>query len=331
MSPEPPTPAVVAAEPSRCSTCQSPTLPRERYCETCGSRLAAPPDVERHPAPAGEEKARRMEIDLGTVAAVSDRGRRRRRNEDSVSVAADGGRSVAVVCDGVASTDDAHRASQLAARAARGVLEQLTKAPRWPVDEVLLESFRRAFAEAQSQVCTLDSDEGVGTDRSPSTTLVAAVTAPGHLAVAGVGDSRAYWLVDPPESSRLLTVDDSWAEEQIAGGVDPTRAYGDPEAHTITRWIGAGAGPVDVDLTIVGVSEPGLLVLCSDGLWNYFEAPERLAREATGSTDRSPLGIARHLMRAALRAGGHDNVTVAVLPLGPEPSEPGGNPATEEG
>jgi serine/threonine protein phosphatase PrpC len=78
------------------------------------------------------------------------------------------------------------------------------------------------------------------------------------------------------------------------------------------------------------VSEPGLLVLCSDGLWNCFGAPDALARQVAGSADRTPLGIARHLMRTALRAGGHDNITVAVLPVRPPPTGTDTHPVTSE-
>jgi serine/threonine protein phosphatase PrpC len=138
--------------------------------------------------------------------------------------------------------------------------------------------------------------------------------------VTGVGDSRAYWLSEMPGQSRLLTVDDSLAEEQIREGVESQEAYSHPEAHTITRWIGAGADRFDAEVTTFQITEAGLLVLCSDGLWNYFEAPASLAQKAVGSVDRSALGIARHLVRAALRSGGRDNVTVAVLPVRPPPA-----------
>ncbi len=329
MSTEPLVPAGVLPEPTHCPTCHQPTLAGERYCEACGARLTTRPEAVGASAALEPGTDRRLEIDRGAAAAVSDRGRRRQRNEDAVWMACDGDRSMAVVCDGVASTHDAHRASLAAAESAGRVLDDLLRARRWPANPALLTSFRRAVRAAQAAVGALTEGREIDAELSPSTTLVAAFSAPGHLVVAGIGDSRAYWLDDTPDRSRLLTVDDSWAEEQIAAGTDPERAYADPEAHTITRWIGAGADRVDVEITVLDVSEPGLLVLCSDGLWNYFEAPERLAREAFGATDRAPIGIARHLVRSALRAGGHDNVTVAVLPVEPRPRSDR-RPVTEE-
>jgi hypothetical protein len=62
---------------------------------------------------------------------------------------------------------------------------------------------------------------------------------------------------------------------------------------------------------------PGILLVCSDGLWNYYEAPETL-RElvAAGPPGETALETARRLVDAALAAGGHDNITVAVKGLG---------------
>src|SRR6201996_1107343 len=62
------------------------------------------------------------ELDLGPVAAVSDRGLRHERNEDAVALAtvdtADGPAVISVVCDGVSSADRPDEASLAAATAA---------------------------------------------------------------------------------------------------------------------------------------------------------------------------------------------------------------------
>ena len=288
----------VTTGPSSCPNCRTAIPSGGRYCEACGTRVAGPRNGNAQ-TPVPPEQVARTQIDLGAVAAVSDRGRRRRRNEDAVKVLADNGRALAVVCDGVASTTDAHQASQTAARAAATVLRPLLTGTGFPPREDLDTAFDAAVLAAQAEVASL-VDTSEPSDLSPSTTLVAALAGPGHLAVGGMGDSRAYWLTDAPENSRLLTVDDSWAQDQIAAGADPQVAFGHPEAHTITRWIGAGADPGGVAVAVSDVSEPGLLVLCSDGLWNYFDEPDRLTREAGRSSDRSAIGIARHLVRAAL-------------------------------
>jgi len=74
---------------------------------------------------------------------------------------------------------------------------------------------------------------------------------------------------------------------------------------------------------------PGVLVVCTDGLWNYMASPLALAAALadpladpvsgplTGRRggSRTPLSVARELVRAALNGGGHDNITVAIIPV----------------
>ena len=159
-----------------------------------------------------------------------------------------------------------------------------------------------------------------GLPSGPACTVVAAVVTEGSATVGWVGDSRAYWLPDGGPGA-LLTADDSWLAQTVAAGADAARAALDPRAHTITAWLGAGAPTLDVHVTTVPPEGPGTLVLCTDGLWNYHEAPDDLAAELPADAARDPLGAARALVAAALARGGRDNITVAVLPL-PEEGAP---------
>jgi serine/threonine protein phosphatase PrpC len=116
----------------------------------------------------------------------------------------------------------------------------------------------------------------------------------------------------------VLTVDDSWAQESIAEGAAPEVAYADPDAHIITRWIGGEADSVTPTVVTLDATEPGLLLVCSDGLWNYFEDPQNLLELIPDWAVSAPIEIARRLTDAALVAGGHDNITVVVVPVEPE-------------
>jgi len=326
--------AAVAAGP--CPACGAVVLDGERYCETCGTRLGGDDgptgDVGSDGTPGAANATRsaaHSELDLGVVAAVSDRGRRRSRNEDAVRVAGTTGRVAAVVCDGVASTANADLASAAAAGRAVEVLEAVARGADPSSDGRLVVDTAEAFAAAQEAVLPVPSGPR-GHDLSPSTTMVAAVVVGTRVVVGGVGDSRVYWLSADGTAGTLLTVDDSWARERIDEGMDPEIAFAHPEAHTITRWIGADAGPVVPRIAETEVSGPGLVVLCTDGLWNYFEEPDRLARLVAASPDTSALGIARHLVDAALGAGGQDNVTVAVIPVTPVVPTPGIGPGTDQ-
>jgi serine/threonine protein phosphatase PrpC len=297
-----------------CRQCQSPVFDDELYCEVCGAR--APWTADEVQSPVARQAADREEHDADVVAAVSDRGNRRPRNEDATAVAAAGDRFVAVVCDGVASTANSDQAARAAAAASLSVLEPLLYSPDWPATVQLTEILAEAFEEAQRAVTQVPEDETDGSEFSPSTTLVVAVGSGAHVAVGNVGDSRAYWLSADRVHGRVLTVDDSYAGERIAEGVDPKDAYAHPDAHTITRWIGGDADSVIPTVATFDVTEAGFLVVCTDGLWNYFDDPGRLAGVVPEPAP-SPLELARLLTDAALRAGGHDNITVAVVPLDP--------------
>jgi serine/threonine protein phosphatase PrpC len=300
-------------EALHCTACHSVIFEGERFCEACGTRLAPDPEVvtvDAPPVPASDE---RTEEDLGEAAAVTDRGLRRRRNEDAMAISTSEAGTVAVVCDGVASTANAHLASERAATAALAVLDAGIRSGGHGPGDSLQPLFARAFAAAQQAVTEVPVAEPDGRELSPSTTMVAVVTLPGAVHVANLGDSRAYWLGD--HGTRLLTVDDSLAEELIGEGVDPVAAYANPEAHTITRWLGADAESIEPSVTEMAVDGPGRLVVCTDGLWNYFETPDRLAAVA-GEAGAAALSTARRLVEAALAAGGHDNITVAVVSVG---------------
>ncbi len=58
-----------------------------------------------------------------------------------------------------------------------------------------------------------------------------------------------------------------------------------------------------------------MVVVCTDGLWNYAEAAEEMARVLPLDAAAHPLHSARVLVGHALDGGGHDNVTVALVPF----------------
>ncbi|WP_203932412.1 PP2C family serine/threonine-protein phosphatase [Virgisporangium ochraceum] len=315
-----------------CPSCAAPAEPTDRYCEACGARLgtagrltsalpAAPCtgcgsaetaadgfcDGCGRRRPAGRE---RTELELPGVAAATDRGHRRRRNEDAVAIGRTGGATVAVVCDGISTSTDADTAATVAVGAA--------------VDAVLValdrgadpaEATRSGFAAARAAVAGLATDENRA--NPPSCTYVSGVVTAGTVTVGWAGDSRAYWL---PRAgpARPLTEDDSLGAQLAAAGV-PVAADAGPDAAALTRWVGADAGPVAARVATVDDATPGRLVLCSDGLSRYLADADRLAALAGGQpaeppTDQ-PAGLVRRLVRFALDSGGGDNIAVAVLPF----------------
>ncbi|MBV6697623.1 protein phosphatase 2C domain-containing protein [Kitasatospora aureofaciens] len=292
-----------------CVHCGLPQVTADGYCEACGGAQPRPRD--------------HMEKALGGVAGVSDRGVRHHRNEDSFTVAATslpGGEPVviAVVCDGVSSSDRPDEASETAVDAASESLLSALEAGREPGA-----AMRRAIADAAKAVADLAQD-GAGPARpdlnAPACTFVSAIAAGGRVTIGWVGDTRAYWIPDDRAAAEpfRLTQDDSWAARMVeAGLMGEAEAYADPRAHAITGWLGADAEEVVPHTLDFTPHVPGVLLICTDGLWNYAEAATDLAYYVRPDARTEPLAAAQTLVKFAVAAGGHDNITVAVLPIDP--------------
>ncbi|MPZ83240.1 MAG: serine/threonine protein phosphatase [Actinophytocola sp.] len=291
-----------------CVACGGADVGADGFCEDCGRAQ-----------PAGRD---RMECDLGLVAGISDKGARRARNEDSMAFGVVAGETptvVAVVCDGVATSDRADNASQAAVDEATDVL----------LDAVLDGkdadgATRAAVARAVEVVATLADPTVPGT--APSCTYVSAVVTPTEVTVGWVGDSRIYWLASAGPS-RALTIDDTVATELVAEGMSEEEAMSVHQAHALSKWIGADAGDVEPRTLTVAPDGPGLVLLCSDGLWNYLPEAQALVDALPGDdgaalTEVDLLAAASELTRVALALGGHDNITTVLVPFPPNPDSP---------
>jgi serine/threonine protein phosphatase PrpC len=262
------------------------------------------------------------ELNLGSVAGVTDRGVRHERNEDALALATtetpSGPAVVAVVSDGVSSADRPDEASLEAARVAVYKLAEAAHAGTDPA-----EASRRAVAAARNAVIALAEDP----QESPAATYISAVVTGGKITLCWMGDSRAYWLAAKPEPmAQLLTRDDSLAEEMVAQGLlAEADAMDSPQAHVVTRWIGIGARDAEPHIAQFSPPGPGALLLCSDGLWNYDPDGGELANLAMPGALDNPRAAANALLLFALEAGGIDNITIALVPYpitGPDAATP---------
>ncbi|MGW4227479.1 PP2C family serine/threonine-protein phosphatase [Streptomyces bauhiniae] len=307
----------VEAPAQVCVACRAGRVDGDGYCENCGH---AQPRERDH-----------MERESGPVAAISDRGLRHHRNEDDFTVAhtalPDGSpAALAVVCDGVSSATRPDEASTAASRAAGDVL--LAALPRGTHPQAAMHEAIVAAAKAVDTLAETPDGarEHAPHQNAPACTIVASVVASGLLVVGWVGDSRAYWVPDdrsaPPAR---LTEDDSWAAQMVAAGLmNEAEAYADERAHAITGWLGADAYELEPHTASFKPDRSGVVLVCTDGLWNYAEAPEEMAEVLPPDAAARPLHAARVLVGHALDAGGHDNVTVAVVPF-PTPPQGAGS------
>ncbi|MGW7405770.1 PP2C family serine/threonine-protein phosphatase [Streptomyces sp. NPDC054833] len=319
QAPDPRVAADLAAggESKVCVACRAGRVDSDGYCENCGH---AQPRERDH-----------MEQESGPVAAVSDRGLRHHRNEDAFAIGhtalPDGTpASVAIVCDGVSSATRPDDASLAASQAAGESL--LAALPRGTHPQ---QAMHEAIVAASHAVNALADEPATAREHAPhqnapACTIVGAVVTSGLLVVGWVGDSRAYWVpVDRSSPPARLTEDDSWAAQMVAAGLmSEAEAYADERAHAITGWLGADAYELEPHTAAFKPDRPGVVVVCTDGLWNYAEAAEEMSEAIPSDAATRPLHSARVLVGHALDGGGHDNVTVAVVPF-PAPPQGAGS------
>jgi serine/threonine protein phosphatase PrpC len=317
-------------QPGQCPSCHEPVSPKDNFCEACGAVLSAaapsapPGEAEPDAAVARQDHEARsardhFEIDLGRVAGVSDRGIRHYRNEDALTVAAgeaaSGPVSVAVVCDGVSGSARGDEASQAAADAALTVLEPAALDGRDAAAASM-----EAVQAAQAAVAGLaHGREEPPTGDAPSATFLSAIITADAVTVCWLGDTRAYWLdSEQGPTARQLTSDDSLAAVLVSAGMlSDEQAATSPQAHMVTGWLGADVSNTAPHLLRFVPPGPGAVLLCTDGLWNYLNDAAALADLALPTAPEYPLGTARMLVDFAVRAGGMDNVTVAIASFPP--------------
>jgi len=189
------------------------------------------------------------------------------------------------------------------------------------------EAISRTAVKAAGRALT----ELAGPEGAPASTYVSAIVEQQQVTVCWLGDSRAYWLaanapapagpndtIDITGGSRRVTRDDSLAEEIVAAGLATMdEAMASPQAHVITRWLGADLPEPQPHIEQFSPTGPGVLLLCSDGLWNYRPEASELAAMAMPAALTRPLDAAADLAKFALDSGGLDNITVVIIPFPP--------------
>lgn len=240
----------------------------------------------------------RMADTSWSSAAVSDRGRVRDSNEDSALELPD--RGLFAVADGMGG----HAAGEVASRLAVETLEErLSADDSLPSAEQLTGAVRGA-----NRSILRDADENPERSGMGTTLTALALEADGRWRIGHVGDSRAYLYRDG--ELRQLTTDHSWVGRRVASGeLTREEARRHPMSSVLERALGTSRD-VEVDLE-EGRAEAGdLFLLCSDGLSDMLPHDEL---ESLLAPDGDPAEAADHLVSAANRAGGRDNVTVVLV------------------
>ena len=254
-----------------------------------------------------------MPISL-VVAGRSDVGCVRSNNEDSFDyrLAPDRHSGIFVVCDGMGGQACGEVASRLAVAT---VLEYVDhREPDRPLpgsasgstsDAALLAA---AVAEANRAIFAAairDADKaGMGT------TIVAALVRGDAVAIAHVGDSRAY--LHRGDTLQQLTADHSLVMEQVRRGIlTNEEAQTSSLQNIILRALGTEEN-VETDVSDLAAIAGDVLLLCTDGLTRMLSDAE-IAPVLAATAAQDLQHACDDLVQKARAAGGEDNITCLLV------------------
>jgi serine/threonine protein phosphatase PrpC len=233
-------------------------------------------------------------------AAVTDRGLVRTANQDSVYA----GARLLAVADGMGGMAAGDLASEIAIEAVAPVDTDLA-------DGQLVDALRAVIEEAGARIRAAVAEdqarEGMGTT---FTALLASATGT-ELALAHVGDSRAYLLRDGV--LQQMTKDDTFVQMLVDEGViTADQASSHPRRAVVTQAL--QGDPVEPAYSTMEPRAGDRWMLCSDGLSNVVRE-DTIATVLVEHPDVE--ACAARLVDLARRAGGPDNITVIVADLVP--------------
>ncbi|SNS99313.1 protein phosphatase [Micrococcales bacterium KH10] len=140
------------------------------------------------------------------------------------------------------------------------------------------------------------------------TTITAILRSGNKLAMAHMGDSRAYLLHD--DEFTQVTVDHTFVQHLVdTGRITPEEAESHPQRSVVMRVLGDFEVELSPDVSLREARPGDRWLLCSDGLSGYVA---RSTIERTLRDIEDPHECVEKLLQLALRAGGPDNVTCIV-------------------
>ncbi len=238
---------------------------------------------------------------------VTDIGMVREHNEDSAHSEPD--RGFFIVADGMGG----HAAGEVASAMAVQTVKETLAASRPEIDEfahnptdvgrraivqllqnAVLSAHRAVFSRGQAE----PDKAGMGT------TLDVVLVAGPEAFVAHVGDSRTYLIRDGRSSQ--VTTDHTVAEVLvIEGKLTIEEAQVSPLRTILVNAIGVSED-VGVEMAHVALKKHDRILVCSDGLHDYFPAEDEIAEKLSSEAPGEALA---EMVELAKTRGGHDNIT----------------------
>lgn len=291
-------------DPTRVGAAASAPAPQRTIHQAPVTKIVIDADA------ATEEAEQPESLFVVSATAQTDRGLRRKRNEDSLGVLES--KSLFIVADGMGG----YAGGELASRLAVDTIIEAFKASAFegPAHAELSQdgselarAIQMANAAIGEEAAKNKELEGMGT------TVVAARFSPKRrrLHIGHVGDSRCYRLRDGVLTQ--ITADHTMSEFGVTG----------PESQQLSRAVGIWPTvPIDIVMAIPRAGD--VYLLCSDGLTKMLK--EDMIKHVLRSEEDPKIAVERLILFANSR-GGKDNITVVLVRIvpphwRPKPSEP---------
>lgn len=230
----------------------------------------------------------------------SDRGKVRKKNEDSVF--SDGELGLHLVADGVGGHPAGDEASKICVDAIAKSIKLLSFNETGDSENLVA-----AIRDANDAIIK----EGLGTPEKfgMATTVVALFLDGNKATYAHVGDSRLYRYRDG--AFEQMTKDHSVLNEELSKrSMTPEEIANFPYKHRMTRAVGTNRN-LEIDCAEEKLSVGDIFLLCTDGLTNMLDDND--IKQAIVTNKGNIAATGEYLVDEANRRGGKDNITIVLV------------------
>lgn len=234
---------------------------------------------------------------------ITDPGKVRERNEDSVCICENGtGEKLLIVADGMGGHKNGEVASSIALTLICDRFKNISSvgnkedAINWiqsTVSEANVAIFKYVSEHPESQ--------GMGT------TVVLSVLTPSFLLIGNIGDSSGY--IYKNKKLHKITIDHTLVHLLVESGeLTEEEAKSHPKKNVLMKALGSSTN-VEMDIFNVELNIDGIF-LCSDGLTNMLDDAQIAKVLSEESNIKEKL---EKLVFKANNRGGNDNISIAYL------------------
>ncbi len=236
----------------------------------------------------------------------------RKEQQDRVAILAHSRRrgiAMAVVADGMGGHTGGALAAEQVIHTAKTNLDHFAAAEEDP---------RHLLENSMLEAHTMIKASRFINEKDPHSTAVMLLLQPGRMTWGHCGDSRLYHF----RGKQLLTrtIDHSYVEHLLATGkITPAQAEKHPNRNVLLASLGGQDAPKLALEETTDLQGGDAFVLCSDGLWAYFNDQE-LATLVADNSARQACEIL--IDQARIRANGTgDNISLAIVKLVEQPDK----------